>query len=131
MNTEPAVALLRESMPDTQAVYLFGSYALGLSNENSDVDLALLTVHSPDAVSLWDLAGRIAGQLGKSVDLVDLRAASTVMQHEIISKGQRLWSCGEQADLFEMSVFSQFWDLNITRHALIKDIQARGSVYGG
>jgi hypothetical protein len=42
-------------------------------------------------LQLWELANQLANQLGYEVDLLDLRAASTVMQYQIIIKGIRLW----------------------------------------
>lgn len=109
---------------------MFGSQAAGSAQNSSDVDLAVLGKNQVDPICLWELSTELSGVLNRSVDLIDLRAASTVMQHEIISKGSCLWQKGSQASLFEMVTFSQYWDFNHTRAGLLKDIQERGSVYG-
>ena len=71
----------------------------------------------------------LAERLGRDVDLVDLRAASTVMRHQVLAQGQRLWSAGTEADLFELSTFSEYWDLAIQRRELLADIERRGSIH--
>ncbi|SFH70514.1 type VII toxin-antitoxin system MntA family adenylyltransferase antitoxin [Modicisalibacter xianhensis] len=121
---------LKDALPDLQAVYLFGSQAKGNANAISDVDLAAL-LPSPLAGTLrWELTGQLADLLNRDVDLVDLRSASTVMQHQIVSEGQRLWSRDLEADEFELATMSQYWDLAIQRRELIADIKQRGHVHG-
>ena len=63
------------------------------------------------------------------MDLVDLRAASTVMQHQIIQTGVRWWAKDHQADLFEIYVCKEKWDLDRYRAGLLQDIQQQGRIY--
>jgi hypothetical protein len=58
-------------------------------------------------VTLWELAGDLAERIGCEVDLLDLRAASTVMQYQTVTTGRRLWAQDTQADLFECFVLSE------------------------
>ena len=58
------------------------------------------------------IRGCLAELAGCDVDLVDLRAASTVMQHQIIQTGVRWWAKDHQADLFEIYVCKEKWDLD-------------------
>ena len=67
---------------------------------------------------------------GCAVDLLDLRAASTVMQYQIITTGQRWWASDVQAALFEAAVLSEKTALDTARAGLLADIQQRGTVYG-
>lgn len=58
------------------AVYLFGSYARGTANENSDIDL-LIETRGSRIRSLLDLAAlhqELTEILGKEVDLVTARS---------------------------------------------------------
>lgn len=126
-----AIHSLLAELPMLQAVYLFGSEATGQATERSDIDLAVLLQVPLGAAQAWTLASGLAASLGREVDLVDLRSASTVMQHQVLCDGQRLWWMGRAADEFELQVFSQYWDLVIHRRGLLDDIKARGAVYGG
>lgn len=39
---------IKECKPDVKKIYLFGSYAKGTSNDDSDIDLAIIFKHLPD-----------------------------------------------------------------------------------
>lgn len=126
----PVVALLRQALPHTMAVYAFGSRIAGTAGADSDLDLALLVAGYADPLQLWDLSHRLAALAGCPVDLLDLRAASTVMQHQILTHGQRLWSQGLQADLFECFVMGEKLALDAARAGTLADIAKDGRVYG-
>jgi hypothetical protein len=79
---------------------------------------------------LWELAGNLADLAGCPVDLLDLRAASTVMQYQVITTGQCLWSVGLPAGLFECYVLSEKTALDTARAPLMADIHATGEIYG-
>jgi len=86
---ERAIAAhLRKRLPDAMAVYLFGSVASGDAGPESDVDLAVLNDGPLDPVFVWDIACELANVVDAHVDLVDLRTASTVLQHQIVAKGR-------------------------------------------
>lgn len=69
-----------------------------------------------DSLTLWELADKLADMAGCPVDLLDLRAASTVMQYQVITTGQRLWSTGLRAGLFECFVLSGKTALDMGQH---------------
>ena len=64
------------------------------------------------------------------VDLLDLRAANTVMQHQILTRGRRLWGIDPDAGLFECFVLSekQRWDERTAVHR--EEISREGRVSG-
>ena len=111
------------------AVYAFGSQVQGTAGSQSDLDLAVLVAGYADPLQLWDLASQLADAVGCPVDLLDLRAASTVMQHQILSTGRCLWSNGLEAGLFECYVFSEKLNLDEARAALLADIAKTGIVH--
>jgi uncharacterized protein len=78
---------------------------------------------------LWDVSAQLADRLGCEVDLLDLRAASTVMQYQVLQTGRRLWGDALQAGLFECYVLSEKLALDEARAPLLRDIERRGSVY--
>jgi uncharacterized protein len=130
MNTQALLIHLQNHLPDLLAVYLFGSHAQGTAGTDSDVDLAVLLPGEGDPVSLWQLSGDLADIAGTSVDLIDLRATTTVMQYQIVTRGRRLWAKDVQAGLFECFVLSEKTALDEARAGLLNDIQEEGSVYG-
>ncbi|SEP80932.1 Nucleotidyltransferase domain-containing protein [Nitrosomonas ureae] len=130
MNKEIIVKRVQNRWPDLLALYAFGSRIQGLASAESDLDLAVLVPGYADPLLMFDLAGELADDAGCAVDLLDLRAASTVMQYQIITTGERWWQKDSQAALYEVAILSEKTALDEARNALINDIQHRGSVYG-
>lgn len=129
-NDGPIVATIRARFPNAIAVYAFGSQIQGTAGPESDLDLAVLVAGYADPLVLWDAAGSLADVAGCPVDLLDLRAASTVMQYQVITTGQRLWAAGVQAGLFECFVLSEKTALDEARAPLLADIQSTGRIHG-
>lgn len=123
------VTLLRETLPTLLAVYAFGSRVRGTANADSDLDLAVLVEGYADPIQLFTLAATLADALGYEVDLLDLRAASTVMQYQVL-QGERLWAKDTAAGIFEAMVLSEKMALDEARAPLLQDIDERGYVYG-
>lgn len=136
-NADKQTRLLLDSilrhLPMTQAVYHFGSSAVGEEHCGSDVDLAVLLPHV-QAKALGSLAQsdchlELENTLHRPVDLINLRTVSTVLQKEIIS-GNRIF-CGDETavDEFEMLVISGYQKLNEERAAILEDFFATGRAY--
>lgn len=103
----PVLTAILERFPHALAVYAFGSQIQGTAGPESDQDLAVLVAAYADPVQRGELAGSLADVVGCRVDLLDLRAASSVMQYQVITKGCRLWVKGIDADLFESFFLSE------------------------
>jgi predicted nucleotidyltransferase len=130
MNREALIHTLQTQVPNLLAIYAFGSRIEGSAGPESDLDLAVLVAGYAEPLTLFGLAGDLADVAGCAVDLLDLRAASTVMQYQIIITGQRWWASDVQAALFEAAVLSEKTALDTARAGLLADIQQRGTVYG-
>ena len=126
----PVLRVLQQRFPNGLAFYVFGSQASGQADAQSDVDLAILLPGYADANALWDTAMELAALLNRHVDLLDLRAASTVMQHQVLTTGQRLWGDALAAGLFECFALTEKLHLDEARAGLLRDIAERGRVYG-
>jgi predicted nucleotidyltransferase len=111
------------------ALYIFGSQAQGAPRPDSDIDLAVLTPSLVEPDLLWSLSNDIANHVNCEVDLLDLRAASTVMQYQVISTGKAVWDTGLQARLFEVAVLSEKLSLDEAREPLLRTITQEGHVY--
>lgn len=130
MNFEKVLMHVQAKLPGLLAVYVFGSQVTGEANAGSDLDLAVLIEGSIDPLQLWRLSGELADIVKVPVDLLDLRAASTVMQYQVITTGRRLWSKDSQAGIFESCILSEKTALDCARAELLVDIQKDGTVYG-
>jgi len=119
----------RFSLNQVLAIYVFGSRVQGVVGPDSDLDLAVLVAGYAPPLALWELSGTLADMVGCPVDLVDLRAASTVMQYQIITTGKCLWFCGVDAGLFESYVLSEMTALNTARAGLLDDIRREGRIH--
>ena len=78
---------IQQAVPDLIAVYQFGSTVQGGEHAESDLGLALLARSALPNLDRWTLQEDLAAELGRDVDLIDLRAASTVMQAQVLGKG--------------------------------------------
>ena len=87
---ESLITLLQQRLPGLLAVYAFGSRieSQGLSaRSDSDLDLAVFLEGYGDPLTLFNLSGSFADIAACALDLLDIRAASTVMQHHILTLG--------------------------------------------
>src|SRR5262245_56538928 len=124
-----AVETLQQHLPNLLAVYLFGSQITDSATLDSDLDVAVLVEGYVEPLMLWALAGELAERADCPVDLLDLRAASTVMQYQIITTGECSWMRDSSVQLFEAAILSDKTELNVSRAALLNDIAKRGSIY--
>jgi predicted nucleotidyltransferase len=130
MNRDAIIQALQNRIPNLLAMYAFGSRVQGVAQPESDLDLAVLVAGYLEPLTLWELAGDLADLAGCPVDLLDFRAASTVMQYQIIATGERWWAKDEQAALFEAAILSEKTELDTARAGLLADIQKTGTIYG-
>ncbi len=130
LKKEALLHYIQQEQPDLLAVYAFGSQISGTANHNSDLDLAVLVEGYADPLQLWDLSNDLANIAGCPVDLVDLRRATTVIQYQIITTGQRWWQQDAQAALYETAILSDKTELDSARAPLLKDIYQSGRIYG-
>ncbi len=124
------VTALRAVFPDALAVYAFGSRIQGQARPDSDLDLAVLVAGYAEPLRLWNAAAELSAWLGFPVDLLDLRAASTVMQYQVLTTGRRLWGDGFQAGQFECFVMNEKLALDAARAGYLADIAKTGKIHG-
>jgi predicted nucleotidyltransferase len=122
--------LLRARFPQTLGIYAFGSRAQGTSRPDSDLDLAILVPGYVEPLELWDAAQALGDALNLPIDLLDLRGASTVMQHQVLTTGERLWGQDPEASLFECFALTEKLRLNEAREPQLQDIAREGRIHG-
>ena len=110
---------------------LFGSHAHGAGTPASDADVALLAHGMMPAARLAELRDGLAPALVRDVHLVDLRAATTVLRHQIAHTGEVLYSVGgEVVEAFLTFVLSDYVRLSEARAGILRDVRERGRVHG-
>lgn len=133
MDTQGLVSLLRHALPGLISVYGFGSRVVDggcKASADSDLDLAVLVEGYANPVTLFELAGKLADFVHYPVDLLDLRAASTVMQHQILTQGECWWAADVRAGLFEAAMLTEKLHLDAMRQPAVDEILQQGRVYG-
>lgn len=125
------VETLCRSLPDVIAVYRFGSAGTPMELKQSDMDIAFLAGAPLPVAQVWAVGEEIATLVGRDVDLVDLRRASTVMRAQVILSGRRIFcfDCAV-ADEFETMAYSAYALLNEERREILDAISARGAIHG-
>ncbi|PKO20713.1 MAG: nucleotidyltransferase domain-containing protein [Chloroflexi bacterium HGW-Chloroflexi-1] len=130
---EKIIKIILAHYPQTQGIYLFGSYGAHKEWPDSDIDIALLL--SPGQAGqeknllLSQCRFDLQDALSQDVDLLNARQVSTVFQKEIIS-GVRIY-CADPyaADEFEMLVISYYQKLNEERREILDAFYRTGRAY--
>lgn len=120
--------------PDTQAIYLFGSYGTGDEWTDSDMDIALLLeckmAKKTGSLLMSDLRFELEALLEKEVDLINLRQVPTVLQKEVIAADRRIYQADKYAaDEFDMLTISYYQKLNEERAEILEEILESGRIY--
>lgn len=120
--------------PDTQAIYLFGTYGTGYERSKSDADIALLLPHdvseNAGSLAMSRLASALESLLNRDVDLINLRRAPTVLRKEVVAADRRIYTGDEYAaEEFEMLTLSLYQKLNEERAGIVKDAMAGGRLH--
>ena len=118
----PVINEIRSNLQGVVAIYLFGSFGSERQNAKSDIDLAFLSKDKFTKERCWHVAQKIAVKMQRDVDLVDLKAANTVLNFQILNEGKRIWVAEEErlfADNYETSLFGQYQHLQAERQEVV------------
>ena len=69
---------LKKFFKDAKAIYLFGSFANGAFNKNSDIDIAVLYKNKFNRIELFKMQNKLFMKFNKDTDLVDLQDVNDV-----------------------------------------------------
>ena len=102
------LAALNDTLPDIKMAILFGSLAAGKERFESDLDLAIDAGHSLTTGEKIALISALAINIGRPVDLVDLRDVGEPLLGQILQHGERLQGTNTRyAELIRQHVFDQ------------------------
>ncbi len=121
--------------PDTQAIYLYGTWGTEGQRQDSDLDIAVLlppaTVHSLDRLTWSRLSDEVAAAAKvEYADLIELRTVSVLLCKEVIAADRRIY-CADKyaADEFEMLILSFYQKLNDERREIVESGLRDGRFY--
>jgi predicted nucleotidyltransferase len=102
--------------PSIEVAYLYGSVAVGIAGENSDIDIGVLLnssyVDTLDYKFESNLALKIEAVLSKEVDLRIINKAPIYAQYEVIRPAQPICCANDSVRInFETQVLSQYLDM--------------------
>ena len=133
--TEKIIDAVLAVHPETQAVYLYGTWGTEYQRRDSDIDIAVLLpyeqvkeVDSPG----WRLLTIEVALIAKVeyADLINLRCVNTTFQAEILRTGRLIQCADEKVRLrFEVQILSMYQKLNRERAEIRSEIIRSGRVY--
>lgn len=127
---EKLVKLLLENL-NCYAIILFGSYARGTQNDESDIDVAIKTNQKLDKKELFRISNLLSDELKKEIDLINLDEIGDTFRYEILINGKTLYCKDElKFELYKLDMYREFLDLNESKQDIINNIKKGGNIYG-
>ena len=124
--SEKIIEIILEMLKKYNAefIYIFGSYAKGLENKESDIDIAFFSDKSYGEYEVFQSAQEISAILKKDIDLVQLKNSTTVFQKEIVENGQIIYEKNKiDREKFELSVIKKYFTLKEDRKEIIDNYE--------
>jgi predicted nucleotidyltransferase len=132
MENSELVSLIKQHLPSVTLIYLFGSRATNEARPSSDWDIAVMAEKKIPVSTLWELKELLANTCRAEVDLIDLLQSTTVLNVQIIERGQLLYDAFDAAMSFETRVLSMYGRLQEGREDIMTDFvaQLKGMKHG-
>lgn len=116
---------------ECEAIVLFGSFARGTQNAESDIDIAIKVKEKIYKKEIYKLSNILADKLNKEIDLINLDEIGDTFRYEILINGKTLYCKDElQFELYKLDMYREFLELNESRQEIINNIKKGGDVYG-
>lgn len=127
---EEIVKILLKNI-DCEAIVLFGSYARGTQNAESDIDIAIKVKKQLDKKELYRISIELQDKLNKDIDLINLDEIGDTFRYEILINGKTIYSKDElQFELYKLDMYREFLELNESRQTIINNIKKGEDIYG-
>ena len=126
MNYQKIINPILAAHPNTQAIYLYGSWGTEYQRQNSDLDMAVLlppaTARAIDQSTWFNLSTEVAAAAKvEYADMIEPRTVSVILCKEIIAANRRIYCADEYAaDEFEMLMLSFYQKLNDERREIVE-----------
>lgn len=105
-------------------IVIFGSFALGVQNKDSDVDIAIRTNQDISKKRLLELSNKIEEIVKRDVDLIDLKQIQDGFRYEILINGITIYSEDEiNFENYKLDMYREYLELNESRQEIIENIK--------
>ena len=114
------------------AIILFVSYARNSQNNDSDIDIAIISSNT-DKKEIFSTKQELEEILMKDIDLVNLKDInmSDGFRYEILMNGVVLYcSDSYKYELYKLDMFREYLELNESRQDIIDRVKKGGTIYG-
>lgn len=110
---------------DCEAIVLFGSYARGTQNKESDIDIAIKPKGKMEQRQLFEISNSLEDNLKKDIDLVNLDTIENDgFKYEILINGTVIYCENSyQFDLYKLDAFREYLELNESRKMIIDEMK--------
>lgn len=115
-----------------EAIILFGSYARGTQNNESDIDIAIKTNQKMSKLDIFNLKNELEEISKKDIDLINLDMLnSDGFKYEILVNGIEIY-CEDKYkfDLYKLDMYREYLELNESRQEIINMIKEGDEPYG-
>ena len=116
---------------DCDAIVLFGSYARGTQNAESDIDIAIKPNTNIKKKQIFYLSQDLEEKIKTEVDLINLDDINDSFRYEILINGKTIYCKDElKFELYKLDMYREYLELNESRQIIIDRIKKGDSIYG-
>lgn len=116
---------------DCEAILLFGSYARGTQNLESDIDIAIKSNKKVSKKEIFETRLELEEAIKNDIDLINLDDINDDFKYEILINGKTLYCKNElKFELYKLDRYQEYFDLNESRQSIIERVKNGGKIYG-
>ena len=116
---------------DCDAIVLFGSYARGTQNSESDIDIAIKPNTNISKKQIFYLSQELEEKIKTEVDLINLDDINDSFRYEILINGKTIFCRDElKFELYKLDMYREYLELNESRQMIIDRIKKGDTIYG-
>jgi predicted nucleotidyltransferase len=117
-----------KSRLDLIAIYLYGSIITSQFNDQSDIDISVISENDVDPLALYEISAGLSVLLKRDIHLIDFVKANEVLKIEILKNKTILFDKDEEKRLYhEMNALTAYQKLNEEREVVIKTKYGEGA----
>ena len=105
-------------------IVIFGSFALGTQNSESDIDIAIRTDKEISKKDIFELSNKLSDILKRDIDLVDLKQIQDGFRYEILINGETIYTKdATNFEYYKLDMYREYLELNESRQDIIKKMK--------
>lgn len=105
-------------------IVIFGSFALGTQNAESDIDIAIRTEQEISKKQIFEISNKLSDMLKRDIDLVDLKQIQDGFRYEILINGTTIYTKDEiNFEYYKLDMYREYLELNESRQDIIRKMK--------